>query len=84
VSRLHSKCLTDDVGVAAICFGPGFLEERDPDLVFVGLAEDRFSCLADWHELVDDDFFDDSVDAQSYLVDSIGTSGLFPENANDS
>lgn len=44
---------TDDVGIAAVGFGPCFFEDGYPDLFFVGLAEDGVSFVVDWYVVID-------------------------------
>ena len=51
----------NDVGIAAMSLRPSFLENKDPKLIFVGLAEERLAPFVDRDEVIDDYFLDNPI-----------------------
>lgn len=83
VSRLGASKGTDDVSIASVSLCPGFFEDRYPDLIFVGLAEDRLSSLVNWYIVVNKDLLYDSVDSEGDPKDAIFDSLLLSEDGSD-
>jgi hypothetical protein len=76
VCPLCYSVFTDDIGIAALCLGPGFFEDEHPEFVAEGLTEEGLSMLVDGDEVVDHDFFKLSMHPQSYFVYSSGMVAL--------
>lgn len=60
---------TNDIGVTAVGFGPGLLEDGHPDLIFIGLAEDWVSFGIHRHVVIHQYLLDDSVHPENDSID---------------
>ena len=79
-SRLHKCKSTYDIGIASVGFGPGFLENRHPYFIFVGLAEYGLTLAVDRYVVINNNFFDNSVDAEEHSIYRIFCSLLNSKN----
>ena len=74
---------TNDVGIAPMRFGPCLFQNEDPELVFIGLAEEGLSIQVDRHEVINQNLLNDSINSQLDLVDAIGIELLISKHTVD-
>lgn len=54
-----------------MCLSPGFLQNGNPTLIFIQLAEQGLFVLVDWDPVIHYDLFDFSIDSEQHLIDAI-------------
>ena len=72
--KVHPLCymnFTNNVAIVSVCFCPGLLKNGHPNLIFSWLTKNRSSFTIYWNIIIDQYFLNNSINPESYFINSI-------------